>query len=323
MYSEKWEAANGTSMFELTTVKELMGKNFPPLHWAIPGLLTEGLTLFGGKPKTGKSILCVQICLEIARGIEVLNSIKADPGGVIYLALEDSPRRLQERLKSQLGGLEPPDNFHLCFSSPKLDEESLSELLSTVQSIEDPKLVVIDTLGKIRPYKGSGTDSGYQADYQYASQLKELADNLETAVLVVHHLRKMPADDPIEALSGTNGLAGAADAIWILDRSRTKADALLTVTGRDIEERVLGLSFDKESLRWRISGEGPILQMTEPRQRILEVLKESEAEAGIGPGQIAEKLGYENSDSVRQILGKMVKDGEIKRADHGKYLPIG
>ena len=255
--------------------------------------------------------------MEIAKGMEVLSTIEADPGGVIYLALEDSERRLQDRLKSLLGGKEPPDNLHLCFNSPKLDETSLQKLASRVREVDSPRLLVIDTLGKVRPYKGSGNESSYFADYQYASQLKELADDLNIPVLVVHHLRKMAADDPIEALSGTNGLAGAADAIWILDRSRTKADAILMVTGRDIEERVYGLSLNKDILRWTIKGEGPELRLTEARLQILEVIRKSDSE--IGPIQVAKELGYENSDSIRKLMGKMVNDGELKRVDHGKY----
>src|SRR5258708_19570344 len=82
---------------EIFPLKALLQKELPPVKWAIPGILPEGLTLLCGKPKMGKSWLVLGFALGIACGGYVLGKVNVEQGYVLYLSLEDNERRLQRR----------------------------------------------------------------------------------------------------------------------------------------------------------------------------------------------------------------------------------
>jgi hypothetical protein len=94
------------------TATGLMGTIFPEPRFAVPGLVAEGLNLFAGGPKIGKSWLALGLGVAVASGGRALGSIPVDRGDVLYLALEDTPRRLQSRLRSVLQGQPAPDGLN-------------------------------------------------------------------------------------------------------------------------------------------------------------------------------------------------------------------
>ena len=85
----------------------------------------------------------------------------------------------------------------------------------------DTVLVVVDTFAVVRALGG---DQTYGSDYQEVRQLKALADELKITLLMVHHVRKLGDSDPLNRLSGTTGIVGAADTVLILERSHRSAD---------------------------------------------------------------------------------------------------
>jgi hypothetical protein len=175
----------------------------------------------------------------------------------------------------------------------------------------EARLVIVDTLARVRPIR-SGRGDLYAEDYRIGQDLKALADSHGVAVLVVHHLRKMDSDDPLELLSGTLGLPGAADSVLVMKRERGRDDATLFVTGRDVEERELAVEWDEALWQWVHRGSAEEYRRSEARKDILELLEKEDEP--LSPREIAEAVGKKDT-AVRQLLRSMVQDGEVLR--HG------
>jgi RecA-family ATPase len=298
------------------TAAELMKTEFQEPVWIVQGLLPEGLMLLVGKPKMGKSFLALNIAVQLAMGSKVLDNMPVEPTAVLYLALEDNFRRLRSRLWEMLFESQAPDNLHLFTNWKKADQGGLQDLETWLDGHPDVKLVILDTLERIRRQTNS-LKRWYSEDYEAIQELKRIADSRSICVLAAHHLRKAHSDDPLEMISGSTGLTGAADTIAVLTRQRGQADAFLYITGRDIEETDLALSFDKDFVTWRVMGDAKDFKTTKSRYEILEHLRQ----AGVPqrPKQISEALG-KNSNTVRVLLSRMVRDGQLAQPEDGYYV---
>jgi hypothetical protein len=177
--------------------------------------------------------------------------------------------------------------------------------------------VVVDVLAKVRPVMVKG-ETSYAADYRALEQWKELADRHRVAVLVLHHDRKADSDDFVDAVSGTNGLAGCADTIIAMGRSRMTGTAVMRITGRDIPESEHALEFDPITGQWTLL-DGPALnyQVADTRRLILEKLTD-ECDT---PSRLARAIGVRH-DLVRQTLRRMVDDGQIVATRRGHYQTL-
>lgn len=297
------------------TAAELMEKEFKDPVWAIPGILPEGLTLQCGKPKVGKSWLALNLAVAIACGGQALGKIEVEQGRVLYLALEDSPRRLRDRLSIVLQGAPPPENIHLFPDWPKSGTGGKGHLKEFLENHPDTRLVIVDTLAKIRPATKS-TGNLYAQDYEALEGFKRLADQYGVALLIIHHLRKMASDDVFDQVSGTTGLTGAADTLLVLERTRGRADAVLTITGRDVEENQLALQFDRDNCCWELLGDAEDYRYSKQREEILQVLKKSERPRT--PKEVSEIL-KRNQSTVRWHLSELANQGLITRVERGKY----
>lgn len=227
----------------------LLSTPLPVTKFIVEGLLPEGLHILAGSPKVGKSWLALWICFQVSKGGPVWG-LTTTPGTVLYLCLEDSYTRIQNRL-FQLTD-DAPNTLHFANLSGSIGDGLENQITAFLSEHPDTNLVVIDTLQKIRdiiPDKNS-----YASDYRDLSSLKNLAESHHIAILLVHHLRKMKDDDPMNMISGTTGLSGAADSNFVLKRKdRNSPQAELHCTGRDIESRVLELCFRKETRTWELS----------------------------------------------------------------------
>lgn len=218
----------------------------PPI---IDGLLYSGLQILAGSPKIGKSFFVLQLAYHVARG-DMFFNYQTNKCGVLYLALEDKFYRLQQRL-SKMFDLDAAPDLHMAVAANTLEnglDEQLKEFIAANPSV---KLVIIDTMQKIR--SRADEQISYGRDYSTASRLKELADSHNICLLVVHHTRKQPSDDIFEKISGTNGLLGSADGAMILAKeSRTTDIATLDIVGRDQADQQLTLKFNKTSCQWEL-----------------------------------------------------------------------
>lgn len=224
--------------------EDLSDMRLEPIRFCVDGLLPVGLSFLGGAPKAGKSWLVLDLCVRVARG-QALWEIPTAQGDVLYLSLEDSLNRIQDRLNRVTE--DPPDNLFFSLSAGTIADGLLDQIRSFRQLHPRLSLVVVDTFQLIR----NNTEISYGGDYEEVRQLKVLAEELNIALLLVHHLRKKKDKDPLNRLSGTNGISGAADAVFVLDRqNRDSPNAELSCTGRDVEDRLLRLQFDRESCCW-------------------------------------------------------------------------
>jgi hypothetical protein len=298
---------------ETVTAADLMASELPPVRWGVRGVLPEGVTLLAGKPKLGKSWLALGLCVAVAAGGVALGTRQVEQGDVLYLALEDNRRRLQKRLGKMLRG-PAPAGLEIATAWPKLDEGGVEALRAWLAEHPEARLVAVDTLAKIRPRtRGQNV---YQEDYAALEELLPLAAEHEVAIVVVHHTRKMAAADPLDEISGSTGLTGGVDGVLVLKRDRGKADAVLHVDGRDIEEPAeYALKWDAETAGWTIVGDAEEYRMSEERKEILGVL----VEAGefLGPGEVADVLGKPRN-TIKQRLWHMAQDRQVDNRN-GKY----
>ncbi len=218
----------------------------PPI---IDGLLQTGTYLFVGAPKVGKSFLMAQLAYHVSTGLP-LWGYTVHKGTVLYLALEDDHRRLQERLY-RMFGTDSTDSLHFAIYAKQLGGGLEEQLKKFVREHPDTRLIIIDTLQKIR--EAGGEKYSYSSDYEVMGRLKRFADESGVCLLLVHHTRKQQADDKFEMISGTNGLLGAADGAFLLQKEkRTDNAAILDISGRDQQDQRLYLSRDVERLVWQL-----------------------------------------------------------------------
>ena len=218
----------------------------PPI---IDGLLYAGTYLFVGAPKVGKSFLMAQIGYHVSTGLE-LWSYPVHQGAVLYLALEDDHRRLQDRL-FRMFGTESTDNLYFSIYAKQLGAGLEEQLKWFVQEHPDTRLIIIDTLQKVR--KSGGDTYSYASDYEVIAKLKAFADEHGICLLLVHHTRKQQAEDKFDLISGTNGLRGAADGAFLLQKERrTSNTATLDISGRDQQDQRLYLTRNEERLIWTL-----------------------------------------------------------------------
>lgn len=238
MTKEKLAVIDGETLAEMY---------LPPTKFSIATLLPQGVTILGGAPKVGKSWLVLDLCIRIAKGEPVWN-LPTEQGTTLYLCLEDTLRRVQERLFTITD--EIPGNAFFAVAAKALADGLCQQIYEFVCEHPDTRLVVIDTFQLVR---SDTTDICYANDYQEIAQLKKLADKLGISLLLVHHLRKQGDSDPLNKLSGSTGISGAVDAVFVLERSKRNSDsAALICTGRDIPYRELELRFEKETCTWSL-----------------------------------------------------------------------
>lgn len=303
----------------------LDSQDFPPLEYAVPGIIPEGFGLLVAPPKAGKSWLVCGVGLACAVGGLALGCIHVEKRAVLYLALEDGQRRLQSRSRRLMCDEPLPAGIH--FITKATPAEVIRVIAEFLQRYGDEKpLVIVDTLGKARPPRPAGTDL-YQWDYAVGTQLKNTIDAVPGAtLLVVHHTRKSESSDFVDSVSGSAGIAGSADFVLVLTRKRHSNDALLSVTGRDIIEAEYALRVD-DGL-WTLDGSNlaEASEVSEKRRlsdtrsdRSIEILSfVNQCPNKVSPSEVSEKTGIDN-DTAGRYLRRLANDGLIDRAGRGLY----
>jgi RecA-family ATPase len=306
----------------------LDAQEFPPLEYAVPGIIPEGFGLLVSPPKAGKSWLVCAIGLACAAGGLALGRISVPKRPVLYLALEDGKRRLQSRSRRLMCDQPIPAGIH--FVTKALSGNvipMIAEFLRRYGGSENP-LVILDTLGKARPPRPPGTDL-YAWDYATGSRLKDVIDTAPGASLVVvHHTRKTESSDFVDSVSGSQGIAGSADFVLVLSRKRHSEEAVLSVTGRDVPESEYALRVN-DGL-WQLDGAtlAEAARAAEQRREqkdlsddslvILDLVNQrSETRAA----DVAEKLGIDQH-KARTYLSRLADAGRIHKAARGVYKSV-
>jgi len=234
------------STISMTELYENVYQSRPPV---IDAFLHTGTYLFVGAPKVGKSFLMAQLAYHVSTGLPMWG-YPIHKGTVLYLALEDDYHRLQERLY-RMFGTDSSDHLHFAICAKQMSTGLGDQLQQFITEHPDTRLIIIDTLQKIRD--SGGEKYSYAKDYEVINQLKALADRCGICLLLVHHTRKQQADDQFDMISGTNGLLGAADGAFLLQKEkRTDNAAILDISGRDQQDQRLYLRRDVERLTWQL-----------------------------------------------------------------------
>lgn len=314
----------------LLNAVDLDRMTFPPLTEHVPGFVVEGFTLLVGPPKVGKSWLVGDIACGCAYGGRVLNAIPVTARPVLLVSLEDSPRRLQSRLRKIMRGQPLPSKLDVLTDvHPLVILASIAEWLQ--RHHDSAPMVILDTLGKARRATAA-TSNQYQEDYSFAGTLKAVVDQVPGAAFVaVHHTRKQGADDFIDSVSGTQGIAGAADSVIVLSRKRKSDDGVLAVTGRDIEENEYAVR--TEGGLWFLDGMDILdaaATVNTRRERAsenklgtrsLDAMKFVNGRETTTPAELASHLGTDNRQAA-VLLGRLHEDGHIDKQSRGVYVRV-
>lgn len=301
------------------TLADLVDIDLGPVPWVVEGILPRGLAVFGGRPKIGKSWLLLSLGMAIAGGSPALDEFPTPKGSVLYLALEDSKRRMQSRAKllglSALG--RDAVNVSIAYEWPQLENGGLEKLHDWLDRHPECRVILIDTWQRFRGEAGTSGKNQYSEDYRIAAEMQQFATQRDVAIIVAHHLRKESAEDWIDQLSGTNGIAGAADTIWGIFRERGQHDATLRITGRDIEERDIALRKDGQS--WVSLGDANVWRTTQERKQIYELLKD--AGVPMTTGDIAKAIGKSVANASKLLSG-LASDGLAHSPKHGRWIAL-
>ena len=326
----------GVSVPALATItaKDLMEKDFPPLVELIEGMLAPGLYILAGAPKIGKSWLVLQIAHHISTGTPLWNR-KVIQCEVLYLSLEDTLPRIQRRLMTICDG----ETGRVVFATEAdmLGDGFEKQLTSYLNSNSDTKVVIIDTLAKVRGVVSSS--NVYSSDYAAMNIFKHFADKYKIALILVHHTRKQDADDTMQKISGTNGLMGCADGAMILEKpNRAKLEAILTMTSRDFEDARILLLQNKETMCWEFAGyeEEPAEDTAEPiltaiaelvhsrgqwkgsAASLVEELQKQNPNLRVWPNTLSRRLKA-NAKLLQESFGVLLTQS---RTQQGKYIEL-
>ena len=286
------------SYMKTVTMQELYQDIYSKKPPVIEGLLYQGTYLFVGSPKIGKSFFMAQLAYHVSTGTPLWD-YPVKKGTVLYLALEDDYRRLQERMY-RMFGTDDTENLYFSVSSKPLGNGLTDQLSGFIREHPDTTLVIIDTLQKIREVDSDSYS--YAKDYEIINQLKQFSDSWGICLLLVHHTRKQKSSDNFDMISGTNGLLGCADGAFMLYKeNRTSNKATLEISGRDQQDQKIHLIRDEEKLCWNFEKAETEL-WKEPPEPLLEcianlVTEENPTWQGTAT-ELIEKLGLDMKPNV-------------------------
>ena len=331
---------------ETMTAEQFQRAPYSPVPFLVDELIPEGLHILAGAPKIGKSLLALWLCLCVAQGQPLWN-FAVTQGEVLYLSLEDSYRRIQSRLFDLTD--DAPQTLHFAILADTLKHGLEQQIEQFLTEHPATRLVVIDTLQRVR---GTGRDSNlYANDYQDIGLLKKFADKRHIAILLIHHLRKLHDDDPMNMISGSTGLSGAADSTFVLQKSSRLANiASLHCTGRDIADRTLKLEFGEDDHIWKLLEDSKTCSTTSKistlqiENLLSELLRADPTYLG-SPSALSAKIDPDGSLGitpkkitrlVRESVAALRENGiladtyrsngkrwiSLKRADRADFLPV-
>lgn len=271
----------------MTELYQTPYKSRPPI---IDGLLYGGAYILAGAPKIGKSFLVAQIAYHISTG-KKLWDYEVHQGTVLYLALEDDYQRIQSRM-FMMYGVEDSSNLYFATAANKIGNGLDEQLEFFINEHPDTKLIIIDTMQKIREVGGEAYS--YASDYEIIGRLKQFADKHCICVLIVHHTRKQPAGDTFEMISGTTGLLGCADGSLLMQKKkRTALEATIDVVGRDQQDQILYLSKDPNTQIWNLDRTETELHKEPPDptlEAVARLVTSKQPEWTGSPSELAEAL---------------------------------
>ena len=299
------------------TAEQLANMEIQPVRYIVDDLLLEGVFILAASPKVGKSWLTLQMACAIASGTEVLGKRVPTAGDVLLLALEDNNRRMKNRFE-KLGlsfmSKDQSERIDICHEWPRVGAGGAELIEKWLKEHPHARLAVVDVLEQLRPARSTKANP-YSEDYESLVALKSLATKYRVAIVVVHHTRKADSYDPLQLVSGTQGLTGAADGIMVLERPRGTSSGTLHIMARDLEhDGAFAVEFNDG--QWSMVGPAGLVAAGTAQQAVLDAL--SDASEPMKRNEIAAEVG-KKGDAVNHVLRKLIQQGKVVKLEYGKY----
>ena len=285
-------------------MQKLRTEDIPPLQFAIKPILPEGLTLFCGRAKSMKSWTMLLISYAVQNGLKFLDHTTIQ-GNCLYLGLEDSKRRLKDREKKlKLNNLTPPT---VDVEAPYLDMGLEESLQTWIDSVPNPRLICIDTLARVKSrtgYNKAGT--AYDHDNETLRNIQKLAIKNGVSIVLVSHLNKAPQDYAFDKITGSTGLQGICDAMWLVERGEHGAQSTFIGRGRDIHDFEYAMNWDEKTWRYDWVGNLQEVNLNDNRKEVLDAIRELQKSGmlEIRPRDITKHCGYTAQSKDAQRISK-------------------
>jgi hypothetical protein len=312
------------------TAAELRNKEFPPVQWAVEGLIPEGLTILAGDEKFGKSLMAIDLCLGVATGTHFMGSRECKKGDAYYISLEDPEQRVKTRILQQRDDW--PDTFHMSTSVEGPDIKTLVEVFDDIViNYPNTRLIVVDVLNHVTPENQKSTISDYQFTNKFLQPLQKWSNSNHIALVMITHKRKeliSNGDNPFNGIMGSKAIASAADTLIMvainyakkdmLKNDQTLPDGFLYLKGREMGREDFALEFDAEALKWVFAHEKQIKEIGNLNWlMITDSLKTQKRTRK----EISEVTKI-NRATVKTCVGRMKKKGLLEEDQDGKiYIP--
>ena len=299
----------------------LMKTELPPMKWAVAGILPEGFICLAGRPKAMKSWTALKLVYCVQNGLNFLDH-QTVQGDAIYFGLEDSKRRIKDRVsKMGFAKLKQPQ-IVLGGDVPYLSFGFEECLENWIKSKENPRLVVIDTLARIKP-RQSKSGTAYDQDNLLMNGIQKLAVQNNLTVLFITHLSKSSQEYSFDKIQGSVGVQGMTDAMWMLDRGDgVNSKASLKGRGRDILDFEYALNWDGVSMSYLYEGNLDIINQNENRREITKAMEDLTKDLDqVRPSDVAKYYGVpSNSKDGRRMARTMQRMADQFELDRGlKY----
>ncbi len=306
LLGHKLNQESGKNFLPTINLDELFESVYRSKPAIVENLIYPGTYILAGAPKVGKSFLVAQLAYHIATG-QRLWDYEVKQSTVLYLALEDDHHRLQKRM-NRMFGVDGTANLYFAITAKKLGEGLEDQLEEFINLHPDTRLIIIDTLQKIR--QGSGDSYSYANDYECVGNLKKFADQKEICLLIVHHTRKQQASDKFDMISGTTGILGCADGAFVLQKERrTDCTATLDIVGRDQCDQRLYLVRNQEKLLWDLDHTETELWKFPPDPTVLKIAEFITADNPKWNGNASELVEILKLDIAPNALTKKLNIG--------------
>jgi hypothetical protein len=314
-FKSKPKESEPVQSWQRRTAEDILNTDFADIQWVVPGVIPEGLSKIDGGPKVGKSWLAIHLATAVSSGGVFMGSIPVEQREVLYLALEDSERRLKNRLLKQGG----TGNSKFFIETAASWKGGIATLQKYLKEYPSTGLVIIDTLFMFSPLQDTNS---YSDTYRPISAIQKLSNETGIPIVLIHHTRKGAKDGSGEGWAdegmGSQGINGAVDTILLLKKADGKPDGTLRIKGRDCEETCYDVTFDRDICTWRIIGKGDIIRTLPKAQADVLAVLEAAGETGISTGEIASKLG-KTSSAVLDSLNNLAKLSKAKKLYHGTW----
>ena len=305
-------------------VKDLMQELIPPLKWSVLPILPEGFGVISGRPKGMKSWTALGICYAVQNGTKFMGH-ETTQGDCLYLALEDSKRRIKDRIiKLGYQKLNPP-TILLASDVPYLGfgfEECVQEWIN---SKDNPRLIIIDTLARIRPRARKSSGTAYDIDNELLSKIQTIAIQNNITIACISHLSKAQQEYNFDRIQGSVGVQGISDFMWLIDRGDNSNQASIIGRGRDMNDFEYAVKWNEDKWQYDFTGNLQMVQLTENRRQVIDAMNIlSKEKDEIAPRDVCKyyEVSVQSKDGKRisKTMQRMEGDFElIKGQKFGTY----